>query len=62
VSVWFDAQGRITRVEAQPGSGVLAYDAEVRRVLLAMTGLRPPPASALGRMPIHFAIDERRPL
>jgi outer membrane biosynthesis protein TonB len=59
VRVWFDAQGKVTRVEFTRGSGVGAYDAEIRQALLALGGLRPPAAGALAQMPIAFAIDER---
>jgi TonB family protein len=62
VLVWFDAQGRVTRAEIAKGSGAGAYDAEIRRVLLALGGLRPPAVGALAQMPIRFTIDERRPL
>lgn len=57
--LWFDAAGRITRVEVTRGSGTAAYDAEIRRVLLALRGLRAPSSTALGQMPIRFSIDER---
>jgi protein TonB len=60
VSVWLDGSGRVTRVEVAKGSGVAAYDAELKRVLATLDGFRAPVAGVL--MPIHFTMDERTPL
>jgi periplasmic protein TonB len=57
--VWFDAQGRITKVEFVHSTGMAAYDAAIQRTLLALKGLRAPSSTALGQMPVRFSIDER---
>jgi outer membrane biosynthesis protein TonB len=62
VLVWFEPTGQVRQVElTKGGTGVGAYDAEVKKVV-GRLGLRAPPQDALARMPIHFTIDERRPL
>jgi len=62
VRVWFDAGGRIARVEVARGTGVAAYDAALRRLLIDLSGFRAPSPGVLAQMPIRFTIDERRPL
>lgn len=59
VRVWFDAAGQVTRVEVDRRT---AFDAQIKRLLTSMGGFRAPSAAVLAEMPIHFSIDERRPL